>query len=643
MSSNDRLVGWKDIAAYLKVSERTARRWEANGLPVKRPNPEQRSTVFAWPQELDEWVSRGGVEEKKEVAPRGRNWLVGLGAVGVLGLVVMLASWRRGESQPEIWLGRPLVAEASQDYSPALTRDGKRLAFVRRKAEEGVAHVWEKDLDTGAERQLSEEGGAAWGPAWAPDGKMVAFTRLLREDVAEVVMLNRETKKERVLGHVERTERGFPFGATVAWTQDGRKLLAIGQKGADAEIWSFPVDGGERERVGVLSQRIGRGLSLSPDGKWLAVRVRSDGKKKGVEDRFEARLFRMDNGKDLGQGELVSPSGENCVSLNWGSEGELLLVLVEARTPVVLRYHVGQPGKPELVALADRQVSEIAYSAQARLMVYSKFIWNLDVAGFRVDGKRIGPEIAAYAPSKDNEVAMAYHPDGKRYAVASGGSGPMEVMVGERGGAAKQVGQLGAELMSQLNWLPGGEELLLLAVLGGKRDLYKADLTRNTIEPVRQSAPLGGSFRIRRGGKELVTTLADGNLARVEWATGKVIRLTGQARALDYDADRDVAYFLRGAAEVWRLDVHSGKQEMVHQGGTPYAAMALDEDGIWLQRKAGPDMLETVRLDLKTGQLGEAGMRIRSLFPALFVLPGKEVAGVVFREFDSDLMIARTK
>jgi hypothetical protein len=69
--------------------------------------------------------------------------------------------------------------------------------------------------------------------------------------------------------------------------------------------------------------------------------------------------------------------------------------------------------------------------------------------------------------------------------------------------------------------------------------------------------------------------------------------------------------------------------------------MALDGEGIWLQRKAGPDMLETVRLDWKTGQLGEAGMRIRSLFPALFVLPGKEVAGVVFREFDSDLMIAR--
>jgi hypothetical protein len=641
MSDNDRLVGWKEIAAYLKVSERTARRWEANGLPVKRPNPEQRGTVFAWPQDLDEWVGRRGMEAKKEAAPQERNWLVGMGAVGVLGLVVMLASWRRGESQPEIWLGRPLVAEASQDYSPALTGDGKRLAFVRRRAEEGVAHVWEKDLETGVEQQLSQGGGAAWGPAWAPDGTLVAFTRHLREDVAEVVMLNRETKRERVLGHVMRTGQPFPFGATVAWAEDGRKLLTMGQKGADAELWAFPVDGGERQLVGVLPQRIGRGLSLSPDGKWLALRLRVDGGKSGVESWFEALIFRFEEGRIRGEGQRVTPEGKNCVSLSWGSEEDLLLVTLEARTPKVLRYLVGEPGRVEPMALADRQVSEIAYSAKAQLMVYARYNWNLDVVGFGIAGKRIGPEVGAYAATKDNELGMAYHPDGKRYAVVSGGSGPFELMVGERGGITRKVGELGADLVAHLQWLPGGEELLLLADVRGKRGLYKADLTRNAIEPVAKAVPFGSSLRILRGGEEVLMTLANGELARVEWETGKVIRLTEQARALDYDADRDVAYFLRGAAEVWRLDLASGKEERVHAGLTPYAAMALDGEGIWLQRKAGADMLETVRLDLKTGQLGEAGMRIRSLFPALFVLPGKEVAGVVFREFDSDLMIAR--
>ena len=35
-SPEDRLGSWKEIAAYLKCSERTVRRWEQGGLPVHR-------------------------------------------------------------------------------------------------------------------------------------------------------------------------------------------------------------------------------------------------------------------------------------------------------------------------------------------------------------------------------------------------------------------------------------------------------------------------------------------------------------------------------------------------------------------------------------------------------------------------------
>jgi len=641
MRDSDRLVGWKEIAAYLKVSERTARRWEASGLPVKRPNPEQRGTVFASPQELDEWVGRGAARELN--APRPKRWVLGLGVLGAVSLVVVLAGWWRASIRPEVWLGQPLVAEASLDYSPALTGDGRRLAFVRRRAEEGVARIWERDLESGEEKELSQGAGTDWGPAWARDGKLVAFTRLADKKWAEIVLLNRETHSERVLARVKRVDQGFPFGATVAWTADGSRLLTLDQEGEDVEVRAFPVNGGQAESMGRLQQRVGRGLSLSPDGKRLAVRVRMDGGKSDVATYFEARVFKIENGKISGEGELVSPPQQSCVSLTWGSNEELILVLLDARTPWVARHWINQPGKWEPVALADRQVSEVAYDAKAKMMVYSRYSWNLDIVGFAIEGRRIGREIGAYGATKDNELALAYHPDGRRFAVASGGRGPMELLVGERGEAARQVGQLGASTLYQVNWLPGGEELLMLATVGGRRGLYKADLIRNVIEPVAEGLPLGGWFRIRRGGNQLLATLANGDLALVEWKTGRVTRMPGKARALDYDATKDVAFLLRGAAEVWRLDLASGRQEKVHEGVTPYAAMAVDGDGLWLQRKAGTEHLETVRLDFSTGRLGEAGMRITSMFPSLFLLPGKELAGVVFREFDSDLMIARTK
>jgi putative lumazine-binding protein len=50
------LESWKQIAAYLDRSERTARRWEASeGLPVHRREHEKQDTVFAFMHEIEAW------------------------------------------------------------------------------------------------------------------------------------------------------------------------------------------------------------------------------------------------------------------------------------------------------------------------------------------------------------------------------------------------------------------------------------------------------------------------------------------------------------------------------------------------------------------------------------------------------------
>jgi tetratricopeptide (TPR) repeat protein len=55
--STDRLVSWKSIAAYLHCDVRTAQRWEQErALPVYRLPGKDRSSVFAYRQELDAWL-----------------------------------------------------------------------------------------------------------------------------------------------------------------------------------------------------------------------------------------------------------------------------------------------------------------------------------------------------------------------------------------------------------------------------------------------------------------------------------------------------------------------------------------------------------------------------------------------------------
>ena len=58
-AQRETLESWKQIAAYLKRSERTVRRWESReGLPVHRHGHQSQDTVFAHVDEIDRWMKR---------------------------------------------------------------------------------------------------------------------------------------------------------------------------------------------------------------------------------------------------------------------------------------------------------------------------------------------------------------------------------------------------------------------------------------------------------------------------------------------------------------------------------------------------------------------------------------------------------
>jgi hypothetical protein len=69
-----RLDSWKAIAHYLGRDERTVQRWEADrGLPVHRLPGAKRGGIFAYPAELDLWMTG-----TPRVEPDEREGLEGL-------------------------------------------------------------------------------------------------------------------------------------------------------------------------------------------------------------------------------------------------------------------------------------------------------------------------------------------------------------------------------------------------------------------------------------------------------------------------------------------------------------------------------------------------------------------------------------
>lgn len=68
-ASTGRLDSWKEIAAYLRRSVRSARRWEKEeGLPVHRHLHSKRDSVYAYRSELDEWWTRRGAQVAEQNA-----------------------------------------------------------------------------------------------------------------------------------------------------------------------------------------------------------------------------------------------------------------------------------------------------------------------------------------------------------------------------------------------------------------------------------------------------------------------------------------------------------------------------------------------------------------------------------------------
>ncbi len=108
-SSRSCLNSWKEIAAYLKCSERTARRWEEEGLPVHRHTHKIKPAIYAHEAEIDAWWESGRERVKDLEEPRvlPRSWsrpsvVAALAAMAGALLWFSLAGLRQGPLQRTI-------------------------------------------------------------------------------------------------------------------------------------------------------------------------------------------------------------------------------------------------------------------------------------------------------------------------------------------------------------------------------------------------------------------------------------------------------------------------------------------------------------------------------------------------------------
>jgi Tol biopolymer transport system component len=237
------------------------------------------------------------------------RWIVSA-AAATLGLAA-IATW--------IWLRRPqpedfaltqLTYDSGYTSDPAISPDGKLVAYTSDRSGEGNLDIWLQNIVTGDRARLAPNPADDDGPSFSPDGSKVVFhsdrdgggvytvavlggdlklmaTRgrgpRFSPDGQKIVYWVGESYFVRTQVYVVAATGGTPkqvqahfYGAHDAvWSSDGKHLLFWGQRDESSapDWWVVPVDGGEPVETGAFAVFARQNLSAAGPAAWVDDQV----------------------------------------------------------------------------------------------------------------------------------------------------------------------------------------------------------------------------------------------------------------------------------------------------------------------------------------------------------------------------------
>ncbi|MBI4475004.1 MAG: PD40 domain-containing protein, partial [Acidobacteria bacterium] len=149
------------------------------------------------------------------------------------------------------------------DYSnPALSPDGRKIAFARRESFQSANDIWLMDIESRNTTKFAfESENEAW-PLWTQDGSAIVFSRgprLYRKSVTGA-------RSEEFLVETKGT-----WALPYSWSPDGNLLFYNERSPGEGLNVLMLTMGLERKRILLFGSAFDEAHgSLSPDGRWLA-------------------------------------------------------------------------------------------------------------------------------------------------------------------------------------------------------------------------------------------------------------------------------------------------------------------------------------------------------------------------------------
>ena len=220
-----------------------------------------------------------------------------------------------------------LTRNVAQDYSPAWSPDGQKIAFVSNRdgkpegqfAPETDIHVM--NADGSGQQNLTRNPAGEGNPVWSPDGQQIAFERHVggvgNNRNIEIYVMNADGSDQR------RLTSNPAFDGWPVWSQDGQRIAftrdnTFQRRDGNSEVYVMNGDGSGQQNL--TRNPAGDGHPVwSPDGRKI-VFTRSRGRWSRHDREVEIYVMNADGS---GQQNLTrNPAGDGHPA--WSPDGRTI-------------------------------------------------------------------------------------------------------------------------------------------------------------------------------------------------------------------------------------------------------------------------------------------------------------------------------
>jgi Tol biopolymer transport system component len=547
-----------------------------------RKDPERRlqhmDDVKTLLEELKEESDSGKVTAAATVSAPSRRAHIWLPALVLLLLAVSVGTWMKfrattGPQPPKIV---PLTSYPGRQQSPALSPDGKQVAFSWDGENGDNFDIYVKLVGAGAPLRLSSNPANEFDPAWSPDGRYIAFCREA-SDHTEIWMVPALGGAERKLGEAATC-------GGLSWSPDGRLLALVDKNPIQTRpaIFLLSLETGEKRRLTTPPKEDYGDIypRFSQTGKTLAfVRAASSGR----SDAYV--LPTASGGTAVTDPRQLTSQGEVIVGLDWTADSRRIVYSAGQYGSTSLWSVPAGGGPPERIGLAGERASDLSVSRTGNRLVYERDSWDTNI--WRIPGpnssKSKGEPLRLIA-STQADGEPQFSPDGKKIVFSSSRSGTEEIWVCDQDGRNPvQLTSFNGPLAGSPRWSPDGR-WIAFDMSQGNADIYVISavggpprrLTEGPSNNARPSWSRDGRwiyFGSSRGGDRQIWKEAVLGGAAVQ------VSKNGGREAFE-SADGKFVYWAReNDAGIWRIPVEGGEETQVINRGR-IGLWALTDQGL---------------------------------------------------------------